>query len=36
MKAVAYQTAGSLDRTDALVDIELDQPVAKAEIFWSR
>lgn len=29
MKAVAYQTAGSLDRTDALVDIELDQPVAK-------
>ncbi|MCY1664008.1 zinc-binding alcohol dehydrogenase family protein [Rhizobium sp. SL86] len=28
MKAVAYQTAGSLDRTDALVDVDLDKPVA--------
>lgn len=28
MKAVAYQTAGSLDRPDALVDIDLDMPVA--------
>lgn len=29
MKAVAYQTAGSIDRPDALVDIDLETPVAK-------
>ncbi len=29
MKAVAYQTAGKLDRADSLVDVELDKPVAK-------
>lgn len=29
MKAVAYQTAGSLDRADSLVDVELETPVAK-------
>lgn len=28
MKAVAYQTAGSIDRPDALVDIDLEIPVA--------
>lgn len=28
MKAVAYQTAGTLDRADALVDVTLDTPVA--------
>ena len=28
MKAVAYQTAGSIERPDALVDIDLDMPVA--------
>ncbi|MCK4203751.1 zinc-binding alcohol dehydrogenase family protein [Brucella pituitosa] len=29
MKAVAYQTAGKLDRADSLVDVELDKPVVK-------
>lgn len=29
MKAIAYQTAGSIDRPDALVDIDLEIPVAK-------
>jgi zinc-binding alcohol dehydrogenase family protein len=29
MKAVGYQNPGSIDREDALVDIELDKPVAK-------
>lgn len=28
MKAIAYQTAGSLDRADALMDVELDTPAA--------
>ena len=28
MKAVAYQNAGELDRTDSLVDVTLDKPVA--------
>lgn len=28
MKAVAYQNAGKLDRTDSLVDVTLDKPVA--------
>ncbi len=28
MKAVAYRTAGSLERQDALVDVELDKPAA--------
>lgn len=28
MKAVAYQQAGALDRADALVDVELETPVA--------
>lgn len=28
MKAVGYQTAGPLDRTDALVDIEIETPTA--------
>lgn len=28
MKAVAYQTAGALDRPDALVDIEMETPAA--------
>lgn len=28
MKAVAYQTAGTLDRADALVDVTLEKPVA--------
>ncbi len=29
MKAVAYKTAGALDRADALVDIEMEKPVAQ-------
>jgi zinc-binding alcohol dehydrogenase family protein len=29
MKAIGYQNPGSIDREDALVDIELDKPVAK-------
>lgn len=29
MKAVAYQTPGALERTDALVDIDLPEPVAE-------
>jgi len=29
MKAVAYQTAGKLDRADSLLDVELEKPVAK-------
>lgn len=29
MKAIGYQNPGSIDRDDALVDIELDKPVAK-------
>ncbi len=29
MKAIGYKTPGSIDREDALVDIELDKPVAK-------
>lgn len=29
MKAVGYQNPGNIDREDALVDIELDKPVAK-------
>ena len=28
MKAVGYKTAGALDRTDSLIDIEIDTPVA--------
>lgn len=28
MKAVAYKTAGNLDRSDALVDVELERPAA--------
>lgn len=28
MKAVGYKTAGALDRADALIDIEIDTPVA--------
>jgi zinc-binding alcohol dehydrogenase family protein len=29
MKAIGYRTAGAIDRDDALVDVELDRPVAK-------
>jgi NADPH2:quinone reductase len=29
MKAVGYRTAGAIDREDALVDIDLDKPVAE-------
>jgi zinc-binding alcohol dehydrogenase family protein len=29
MKAIGYQTPGAIDREDALVDIELEKPVAK-------
>lgn len=29
MKAIAYQKAGALDRIDALVDVDLEAPVAK-------
>ena len=30
MKAVAYKTAGSLDRADALLDVDLERPTAKS------